>query len=43
MGGVLIVLAAAIAFLATSDCTLPALAIFGTTLACGGDRLPRRL
>jgi phospho-N-acetylmuramoyl-pentapeptide-transferase len=35
MGGVLIVIAAAIAFLATSARTLPALSIFGTTLACG--------
>ncbi|HZO97339.1 MAG TPA: phospho-N-acetylmuramoyl-pentapeptide-transferase [Gaiellaceae bacterium] len=34
MGGVLIVLAAAVAFLATSERTLPALTIFGTTLAC---------
>ncbi|MBV8597579.1 MAG: phospho-N-acetylmuramoyl-pentapeptide-transferase [Actinobacteria bacterium] len=36
MGGLLIVLAASIAFLATSDYTLPALSIFGTALACGG-------
>jgi phospho-N-acetylmuramoyl-pentapeptide-transferase len=36
MGGLLIILAAAIAFLATSDYTLPALTIFGTALACGG-------
>jgi phospho-N-acetylmuramoyl-pentapeptide-transferase len=35
MGGVLIVVAAAIAFLATSARTLPALTIFGTMLACG--------
>jgi phospho-N-acetylmuramoyl-pentapeptide-transferase len=35
MGGVLIVVAASIAFLATSARTLPALAIFGTMLACG--------
>jgi phospho-N-acetylmuramoyl-pentapeptide-transferase len=35
MGGVLIVLAATIAFLATSARTLPALTIFGTMLACG--------
>jgi phospho-N-acetylmuramoyl-pentapeptide-transferase len=35
MGGVLIVVAATIAFLATSARTLPALTIFGTTLACG--------
>jgi phospho-N-acetylmuramoyl-pentapeptide-transferase len=35
MGGLLIVLAAAIAFLATSDYTLPALAVAGTALACG--------
>jgi phospho-N-acetylmuramoyl-pentapeptide-transferase len=36
MGGVLIVVAATIAFLATSVRTLPALTIFGATLACGG-------
>src|SRR5579863_3789038 len=36
MGGVLIVVAAAIAFLATGARTLPALTVFGTTLACGG-------
>ena len=36
MGGLLIVLAATIAFLPLSDYTLPALTIFGTTLACGG-------
>src|SRR5438477_1699024 len=36
MGGVLIVVAASIAFLATSVRTLPALTIFGATLACGG-------
>jgi phospho-N-acetylmuramoyl-pentapeptide-transferase len=35
MGGLLIVLAASIAFLATSDYTLPAFAVFGTMLACG--------
>jgi phospho-N-acetylmuramoyl-pentapeptide-transferase len=35
-GGVLIVLSATIAFLVTSDRTLPALTIFGTMLACGG-------
>src|SRR5579863_2266962 len=35
MGGVLIVVAAAIAFLATGARTLPALTIFGTMLACG--------
>src|SRR5437763_2555747 len=35
MGGVLIVVAAAVAFLATGARTLPALAIFGTMLACG--------
>jgi phospho-N-acetylmuramoyl-pentapeptide-transferase len=35
MGGVLIVVAATVAFLATSARTLPALAVFGTTLACG--------
>ena len=35
MGGVLIVLAASIAFLATTVGTVPALAIFGTMLACG--------
>jgi phospho-N-acetylmuramoyl-pentapeptide-transferase len=35
MGGVLFVLAAAVAFLATSARTLPALTIFGTMLACG--------
>src|SRR5207253_8755726 len=36
MGGVLIVVAAAIAFLATSVRTATALAVFGTTVACGG-------
>jgi phospho-N-acetylmuramoyl-pentapeptide-transferase len=36
MGGLLVVLAATIAFLAVSDYTLPALTIFGTALACGG-------
>src|SRR3982751_6551897 len=35
MGGLLIVLAAALAFLATSAYTLPALTIFGTAIACG--------
>ncbi|HEY4345981.1 MAG TPA: phospho-N-acetylmuramoyl-pentapeptide-transferase [Gaiellaceae bacterium] len=35
MGGVLIVLAATIAFFATSVRTVPALTIFGTTVACG--------
>src|SRR5215210_8806441 len=35
MGGLLIVLAASLAFLATSAHTLPALTIFGTALACG--------
>jgi phospho-N-acetylmuramoyl-pentapeptide-transferase len=35
MGGLLIILAAAIAFLPLSDFTLPALTIFGTALACG--------
>jgi phospho-N-acetylmuramoyl-pentapeptide-transferase len=35
MGGVLIVVAATIAFLATGARTLPALTIFGTFLACG--------
>ena len=36
MGGLLIVIAAAIAFLPLSDYTLPALTVFGTTLACAG-------
>jgi phospho-N-acetylmuramoyl-pentapeptide-transferase len=36
MGGLLIVFAATIAFLPLSDYTLPALTIFGTTLACAG-------
>jgi phospho-N-acetylmuramoyl-pentapeptide-transferase len=36
MGGLLIIAAAAIAFLPLSDYTLPALTIFGTALACGG-------
>ena len=36
MGGLLIVAAAAIAFLALSDYTLPALTVFGTTIACAG-------
>src|SRR5262245_10973009 len=35
MGGVLIVVAATIAFLATGARTLPALTIFGTFFACG--------
>ncbi|MGZ4292027.1 MAG: phospho-N-acetylmuramoyl-pentapeptide-transferase [Gaiellaceae bacterium] len=35
MGGLLVVLAAAIAFLPLSDFTLPALTIFGTVIACG--------
>jgi len=35
MGGLLIVLAASIAFLPLSDYTLPALTVFGTTVACG--------
>jgi phospho-N-acetylmuramoyl-pentapeptide-transferase len=35
MGGLLILLAASIAFLPLSDYTLPALTIFGTALACG--------
>jgi phospho-N-acetylmuramoyl-pentapeptide-transferase len=35
MGGLLVVFAASIAFLSTSDYTLPALTIFGTALACG--------
>ena len=35
MGGVLIVVAAAIAFLVTTVYTLPALTIFGTMVACG--------
>jgi len=36
MGGLLIVLAASLAFLPLSDYTLPALTIFGTMLACAG-------
>jgi phospho-N-acetylmuramoyl-pentapeptide-transferase len=36
MGGLMIVAAASIAFLALSTFTLPALTVFGTTLACGG-------
>jgi phospho-N-acetylmuramoyl-pentapeptide-transferase len=36
MGGLLIIAAAAIAFLPLSIYTLPALTIFGTTIACGG-------
>jgi phospho-N-acetylmuramoyl-pentapeptide-transferase len=36
MGGLLIIAAASIAFLAVSDRTVPALTIFGTALACGG-------
>ncbi|HET7127607.1 MAG TPA: phospho-N-acetylmuramoyl-pentapeptide-transferase [Gaiellaceae bacterium] len=35
MGGLLIVLAATIAFLPLSDYTLPALTVFGTAVACG--------
>jgi phospho-N-acetylmuramoyl-pentapeptide-transferase len=35
MGGLLIMLAAAIAFLPLSDYTLPALTVFGTAIACG--------
>ena len=35
MGGLLIVVAAAIAFISLSDFTLPALTIFGTVIACG--------
>src|SRR3954449_12795299 len=35
MGGLLILLAAAIAFLPLSDYTLPALTVFGTAVACG--------
>jgi phospho-N-acetylmuramoyl-pentapeptide-transferase len=35
MGGLMIMAAAAIAFLPLSDYTLPALTIFGTALACG--------
>jgi phospho-N-acetylmuramoyl-pentapeptide-transferase len=35
MGGVLIVFAASVAFLALSSFTVPALTIFGTALACG--------
>jgi phospho-N-acetylmuramoyl-pentapeptide-transferase len=36
MGGLLVIAAAAIAFLPLSDFTLPALTVFGTTLACAG-------
>src|SRR5215471_1826188 len=36
MGGLLIIAAATIAFLPLSIYTIPALTIFGTTLACGG-------
>jgi phospho-N-acetylmuramoyl-pentapeptide-transferase len=36
MGGLLFVAAAAVAFLALSDYTVPALTVLGTTLACGG-------
>jgi phospho-N-acetylmuramoyl-pentapeptide-transferase len=36
MGGLLIIAAAAIAFLALSDYTLPALTVLGATIACGG-------
>ena len=35
MGGILILLAASIAFLPLSDYTLPALTVFGTAVACG--------
>jgi phospho-N-acetylmuramoyl-pentapeptide-transferase len=35
MGGLLIMIAATIAFLPLSDFTLPALTVFGTALACG--------
>jgi phospho-N-acetylmuramoyl-pentapeptide-transferase len=35
MGGLLIVLAATIAFISLSDFTLPALTIFGTVIVCG--------
>ncbi len=35
LGGLLIVLAATIAFLPLSDYTLPALTVFGTAIACG--------
>ena len=35
MGGLLIVAAAAIAFLSLSDYTVPALTVLGTTIACG--------
>ena len=35
-GGLLVLVAATIAFLPLSDYTLPALTIFGTALACGG-------
>ena len=38
MGGLLIVLAATIAFLPLSDFTLPALTIFGCAVACGARR-----
>jgi phospho-N-acetylmuramoyl-pentapeptide-transferase len=36
MGGLLIIAAASVAFLALSRFTLPALTVFGTMLACGG-------
>jgi phospho-N-acetylmuramoyl-pentapeptide-transferase len=36
MGGLLIVVAASLAFLPLSDFTLPALTVFGTALACAG-------
>src|ERR1700722_7819770 len=36
MGGVLIVLSAAIAYLKTGARTLPALTVLGATIACGG-------
>ena len=40
MGGILIVIAATIAFWATTVRTLPALTIFGTMLACGAMVVP---
>src|SRR5260221_182938 len=40
MGGLLIVLAATLAFLPLSDYTLPASPIFGTMLACAGIAFP---
>src|SRR5919202_5502684 len=36
MGGLLIVLAAALAFIPVSEHTLPALTVFGAAVACGG-------